>query len=89
MGFNIPKVSICIPTYNRKNYLRETLESVFAQTYKDYKVIVVDDGLTDGTEQMLKTANYPLKYFWQKNQGELVPFPVTEFRLRRNDYKSQ
>jgi glycosyltransferase involved in cell wall biosynthesis len=72
MGFNIPKVSICIPTYNRKNYLRETLESVFAQTYKDYKVIVVDDGLTDGTEQMLKTANYPLKYFWQKNQGELA-----------------
>ena len=43
----MPKVSICIPTYNRKNYLKETLESVFAQTYKDYEVVIVDDGSTD------------------------------------------
>ena len=48
-----PKVSICIPTYNRKNYLRETLESVLAQTYKDYEIVVVDDGSTDGTKDML------------------------------------
>ena len=67
---NMPKVSICIPTYNRKNYLRETLESVFAQTYKNYEVVVVDDGSTDGTEQMIKQSNYPIRYFWQKNQGE-------------------
>jgi glycosyltransferase involved in cell wall biosynthesis len=59
------KVSICIPTFNRKHYLLEALASVFAQTYKDYEVVVVDDGSTDGTETMLKSTGYPLRYYWQ------------------------
>lgn len=65
----MPKVSICIPTYNRKNYLKETLESVFAQTYKDYEVVVVDDGSTDGTDQMIKHSGYPIRYFRQNHSG--------------------
>lgn len=65
-----PKVSICIPTYNRKEYLREALDSILAQTYKDYEIVIVDDGSTDGTEQMLKDAGYPIRYYLQENQGE-------------------
>lgn len=65
-----PKVSICIPTFNRKDYLKETLDSVFAQTYRDFEVVIVDDGSTDGTEQMLKEIQYPVRYHWQENQGE-------------------
>jgi glycosyltransferase involved in cell wall biosynthesis len=65
-----PKVSICVPTYNRKDYLRETLDSIFAQTYKDYEVVVVDDGSTDGTAEMLKDIDYPIRYHWQKNSGD-------------------
>lgn len=66
-----PKVSICIPTYNRKNYLRQTLDSVYAQTYKDYEVVVVDDGSVDGTGEMIKKAAYPnLRYCWQGNTGD-------------------
>ena len=68
----MPKVSICIPTYNRKDYLRETLNSVFVQTYKDYEIVIVDDGSTDGTDQMIKQLDYPIRYFWQKNKGEPV-----------------
>lgn len=64
------KVSICIPTYNRKSYLKETIESVLAQTYKDYEIVIVDDGSTDGTEEMLKQAGYPLRYHWQQNSGD-------------------
>jgi len=65
------RVSICIPTYNRKNYLKETLASVFAQTYKDYEVVVVDDGSMDGTGEMIKKAAYPnLRYYWQRNAGD-------------------
>ncbi|MCK4821092.1 glycosyltransferase family 2 protein [bacterium] len=66
-----PKVSICIPTYNRKDFLRETLDSIFAQTYKDYEVVVVDDGSTDGTTDLIKNAGFKnLRYHWQENQGE-------------------
>ncbi len=63
------KISICISTYNRKDYLKETLESIFVQTYKDYEVVIVDDGSTDGTSQMIKQSNYPVRYFWQNNSG--------------------
>ena len=66
----MPTVSICIPTYNRKDYLKETLESVFGQTYKDYEVVVVDDGSTDGTGEMIKSAGYDVRYYWHENQGE-------------------
>jgi len=67
-----PKVSICIPTYNRKDYLKQTIESVFAQTYKDYEVILVDDGSTDGTAEMVKNTGLPIRYYWQENSGEAV-----------------
>lgn len=64
------KISICIPTYNRRKYLKETIESVLAQTYKDYEIVIVDDGSTDGTEEMLKQADYPVRYHWQQNSGD-------------------
>jgi len=64
-----PKVSICIPTFNRKDYLAETLESIYSQTYKDYEVLVVDDGSTDGTKEMLEERGYNLRYHWQENAG--------------------
>lgn len=65
-----PKVSICVPTYNRKDYLRETIDSIFIQTYKDYEVIIVDDGSTDGTDDMLKNFGLPIRYYRQENQGD-------------------
>ena len=47
-------LSVIIPTYNRAALLRETLESVFQQTFSDYEIIVVDDGSTDRTENALE-----------------------------------
>lgn len=66
----MPTVSICIPTYNRKDYLRETLDSALAQTYKDYEIVIVDDGSTDGTEKMLKDAGYNVRYYWVNHIGQ-------------------
>jgi hypothetical protein len=52
-----PRVSVIIPTFNRASYLPEALQSLFGQTYTDYEVIVVDDGSTDDTADVL--ARYP------------------------------
>ena len=65
-----PNVSICIPTYNRKEYLKETLDSILAQTYKNYEIVIVDDGSTDGTADMIKSIDYPITYHWQENSGD-------------------
>ena len=65
-----PLVSICIPTYNRKDYLRETIQSILDQTYKDYEIVIVDDGSTDGTEQMVRALGIPVTYYWQPNGGD-------------------
>ncbi|WP_312311249.1 glycosyltransferase family 2 protein [Empedobacter brevis] len=50
---NQPLVSIIIPTYNRADLIGETLDSIIAQTYQNWECIVVDDGSTDNTEEVL------------------------------------
>jgi len=49
MPVDMPFFSIVIPTYNRLPLLRETLESIAQQAFRDFEIIVVDDGSTDGT----------------------------------------
>jgi len=49
----VPMISIVIPTHNRCHFLKQTLESAFGQTAKNYEVVVVDDGSTDGTRELL------------------------------------
>ena len=55
-----PKISLIIPVYNVEKYIRETLESVLAQTFTDYEVIMVNDGSTDGSLSVLR--EYADKY---------------------------
>lgn len=62
------KVSVVIPTYNRAAYLREALESVLAQTYKEIEVIVVDDNSTDGTARVVSSFGPKVKYILQDNR---------------------
>lgn len=59
-----PMVSICIPTYNRKEFLSQALASALAQTYENFEVVVVDDGSIDGTKEMLQGIKDPrVRYF--------------------------
>lgn len=65
--------SVVIPVYNRENTVRRAIESVLRQTYEDLEVIVVDDGSTDGTKDVVTAIEDDrLHYFYQENQGAQV-----------------
>jgi len=63
-------VSVIIPTYNRADFIIETVKSVLCQTYQDFEIIIIDDGSTDNTSDLIKTIDdVRLKYIYQKNSG--------------------
>ena len=69
-----PLVSVVIPTYKHQAYILETLESVFAQTFAQYEVIVVNDGSPDNTTNTLEplVQSGKIKYIEQANAGQAV-----------------
>ena len=64
-----PLVSVIIPTYNRGWILREAVDSVLAQDFSDFELIVVDDGSTDDTREILDSYGQDLFVFQQPNKG--------------------
>jgi glycosyltransferase involved in cell wall biosynthesis len=62
-----PLVSVITAVYNGERYLREALESLFAQDYEPFESIVVDDGSEDGTPEIARS--FPVRYHRQENQG--------------------
>ena len=49
-----PEITVLIPVYHGEKYLEQSLESVLNQTFKDFEVLVIDDGSTDGSIRILK-----------------------------------
>ena len=68
----MPKVSIVVPIYNGERYLREALDSVFAQTFQDFAVICVDDGSTDKSPDLLREYGSKVTVLQQRNKGACV-----------------
>jgi len=65
-------LSVMVCCYNSEKYIRETLESIANQTYRNWEVVAINDGSTDNTEHILleyKRNGMPITYFRQKNQG--------------------
>ena len=67
----MPQISIIIPTYNTEEFIAETLDSVFAQTFQDFEVIVVNNGSpdTDELERVIEPYKERILYFKQNNRG--------------------
>jgi len=66
-------VSVIIPTYNCDSYLNGAIESVLGQSYKDFEILIIDDGSKDNTKQVVSSymnnSSNKVKYFYQNNSG--------------------
>jgi glycosyltransferase involved in cell wall biosynthesis len=66
----MPTVSVVIPVFNGERYLREAMQSVFAQTYQDYEVVCIDDGSTDASSAVLRHYGDRIILKRQANAGQ-------------------
>jgi len=69
-----PTVSIIIPSYNREKLIIKALNSIFAQTYQDFEILIIDDASTDNTKEVIdQLNNNKVKYFrLEKNSGQCI-----------------
>jgi len=69
-----PAFTVFIPTYNRAHTLERTLKSLESSSFRDFEVVVVDDGSTDGTDNLVQAwqarTGQDTTYVWQENQGK-------------------
>lgn len=68
----MPRVSVVIPAYNAEPFLRDTIESALGQTFRDREVIVVNDGSTDATGEILERYKHQVRAIHQENQGQAL-----------------
>jgi len=71
----VPFVSVCIPVYNAGEYLRQCIDSVLAQTYTDFEILIVDDCSTDGSAEIIREyvrANPAIRYYRNDSNLGLV-----------------
>jgi glycosyltransferase involved in cell wall biosynthesis len=69
---NTPKVSVVMSVFNGERFLREAVESILEQSYRSFEFIIIDDGSTDGTAQILEEfaqKDRRIRYYPQENRG--------------------
>jgi len=74
-----PLISVVIPAYNAAHYISEAIESVLQQTISDYEIVVVDDGSTDYTREIIDRYGQSVHYYSQENKG---PAAARNFGIR-------
>lgn len=85
----IAEVSVIIPTYNRATLLARAIRSVLNQTFKNFELIIVDDGSTDNTKSAVKDfqkVDARVKYVWQKNSGTPAAALNTGIKYAKGKY---
>lgn len=68
----LPKVSVIIPTYNCQDFIVRAIKSVLGQTFQDFELIIIDDGSTDKTKEIVEEfikKDKRIKYIYQENSG--------------------
>jgi len=64
-----PLVSVIIPVYNGERFINDAVDNILAQNYNPLEIIIVDDGSTDRTEEIVNQISFDIRYFKQKNDG--------------------
>lgn len=65
-----PTISVIIPLYNHEKFVKEAVNSVLKQSFQDFELIIINDGSTDNSENIIKNIkDERIKYFYQENQG--------------------
>ena len=65
-----PLVSVITPAYNHGRYIGQSIQSLLAQTYSNWELVVVDDGSTDNTAEVVQSFGDPrITYLYQENRG--------------------
>ncbi len=81
-----PAISVIMPSYNYAHYITEAIDSILSQTFTDFELIIIDDGSSDTTRQVLSRLKDPrIRIYFQKNHG--VSFTMNRgIRLSRSKY---
>lgn len=70
MDMSRPHVTVAMITYNHEKYIASAVKSILAQTYEDFELVIVDDGSSDATSDIIRGFTDPrIRYIWQENQG--------------------
>lgn len=70
LAVHIPSISVILPVYNAERYVRESVQSVLDQSFDDFELIILNDGSTDGTKEILESFRDPrIRLVHQKNMG--------------------
>ena len=84
-GLSPPKVAVIIPTYNRAHLVGHTIDSVLAQTLVPHQIIVVDDGSTDATPEIVAIREAQIEYIRTENRGKSSALNIALPRVK-SDY---
>lgn len=81
-------ISVVMPTYNQAAFLKRAIDSILAQTVQDFELIVVDDGSTDNTAEILTEYDDPRMQVWHKPNGGTGTALNMGFQWARGEYET-
>ena len=83
---NTPLISLVIPTYNRATFIAKTVHSLLSQTYQNFEIIIVDDGSTDNTEEIVNSISDSRLSFYKKKNEERAAARNYGTKIAKGEY---
>ncbi len=84
---NAPKVTVLMPVYNGEKYLREAIESILNQTYRDFEFLIINDGSTDGSPQLIESYDDPrIRVVNNESNIKLIATLNKGLKIARGEY---